>query len=224
MPFLHGFRRIVFEYQPLVDAILVTVGLEEGASRDEERFTLIRGTQLVDQGSVCSSLVELLDRESTSSVFEEGISYALFKVAEQGLVYAAEILLRYGANLNFEDPVSYYNPLHIAVLRGRPSMVRLLVGHGADVQKRDRIHESSPLDLASEDLDRLACMHTLLDLGAEVNAQDKLGKTALLHALASSDGLTVHNAENIQLLLQRGTTPPPPPPPPPAPFCLLSLI
>ena len=56
----------------------------------------------MDQGSVCSSLVELLDRESTSSVFEEGISYALFKVAEQGLVYAAEILLRYGANLNFE--------------------------------------------------------------------------------------------------------------------------
>ena len=40
MPFLHGFRRIVFEYQPLVDAILVTVGLEEGASRDEERYVL----------------------------------------------------------------------------------------------------------------------------------------------------------------------------------------
>lgn len=31
------------------------------------------------------------------------------------------------------------------------------------------------------------------------------GKTPLLHALASSDGLTVHNTENIQLLLQRGT-------------------
>lgn len=31
------------------------------------------------------------------------------------------------------------------------------------------------------------------------------GKTPLLHALASSDGLTVHNTENIQLLLERGT-------------------
>lgn len=31
------------------------------------------------------------------------------------------------------------------------------------------------------------------------------GKTPLLHALASSDGLTVHNTENIQLLLHRGT-------------------
>ncbi|KAG7247256.1 hypothetical protein CRUP_018328, partial [Coryphaenoides rupestris] len=72
-------------------------------------------------------------------------------------------------------PVSYYNPLHIAVLRGQYSMVRLLLDHGADMEKRDRIHESSPLDLASEESDRLACMHVLLDLGAEVNAQDKVG-------------------------------------------------
>ncbi|GLD70782.1 ankyrin repeat and SOCS box protein 6 [Lates japonicus] len=82
-------------------------------------------------------------------------------------------------------------------------MVRLLVGHGADVEKRDRIHESSPLDLASEESERLPCLLTLLDLGADVNARDKHGKTPLLHALASSDGLTVHNTENIHLLLQR---------------------
>ncbi|MEQ2236185.1 Ankyrin repeat and SOCS box protein 6 [Ilyodon furcidens] len=106
------------------------------------------------------------------------------------------------------DPVSYYNPLHIAVLRNRPNMVRLLVGHGADIEKRDRIHESSPLDLASEESERLPCLITLLELGADVNAKDKHGKTPLLHALASSDGLTVHNTENIQLLLKRGTANP----------------
>lgn len=44
----------------------------------------------------------------------------------------------------------------------------------------------------------------LLDFGADVNAKDKNGKTALLHALASSDGLTVKNMDNIQLLLERG--------------------
>lgn len=99
------------------------------------------------------------------------------------------------------DPVSYYNPLHIAVLRNRPSMVRLLVSRGADVEKRDRvreaspllflssssrlspadvcgffscqIHESSPLDLASEESERLPCLLTLLDMGAYVNAGDK---------------------------------------------------
>ena len=30
MPFLHGFRRIIYEYQPLVDAVMRVVGLEEG--------------------------------------------------------------------------------------------------------------------------------------------------------------------------------------------------
>lgn len=199
MPFLHGFRRIIYEYQPLVDAVMCVVGLEEGDDGHEDR---VRDAE--EESGVGSSLVELLERESQSEVFVEGISYSLIKVAERGLVNAAEILLRYGADLNFEDPVSYYNPLHVAVLRNRSNMVRLLVGQGADMEKRDRIHESSPLDLAGEESERLPCLLTLLDMGADVNARDKHGKTPLLHALASSDGLTVHNTDNIQLLLQRG--------------------
>ncbi|XP_058493268.1 ankyrin repeat and SOCS box protein 6 [Solea solea] len=200
MPFLHGFRRIIYEYQPLVDAVMCVLGLEEGDSDSQEDGVI----SPEDKSGPCSSLVELLERESQSEVFVEGISYALFKVAEKGLVPAAEILLRYGAFLNFEDPVSYYNPLHISVLRNKPEMVKLLVGRGADIEKRDRVHESSPLDLATEEPERLLCLRTLLDLGADVNARDKYGKTPLLHALACSDGLIVHNTENIQLLLQRG--------------------
>ncbi|XP_058641541.1 ankyrin repeat and SOCS box protein 6 [Onychostoma macrolepis] len=193
MPFLHGFRRIVYEYQPLVDSVMRVLGVEgENQHRqdDEERLS--------------GALVELLDRESQSPVFMEGISYSLFRVADLGLVGAAQVLLRYGADLNFEDPVSYYNPLHIAVLRNKPDMVQMLISHGAEIEKRDRIHESSPLDLASEEVDKLPCLRVLLDLGADVNSKDKNGKTALLHALASSDGLTVNNVDNIQLLLERG--------------------
>ncbi|XP_061117339.1 ankyrin repeat and SOCS box protein 6 [Conger conger] len=198
MPFLHGFRRIVYEYQPLVDAVLRVVGVEENASPQG------RNSNMEEEGALCHSLVELLEKESQSVVFQEGISYALFKVAEHGLVYAAEVLLRYGADLNFEDPVSYYNPLHIAVLRNRPEMVKALVRHGASICKRDRIHDCSPLDLSSEELERLPCLHLLLDLGADVNARDKTGKTALLHAFAISDGITVNNTANIQLLLEKG--------------------
>uniref|UniRef100_A0AAY4BNV4 SOCS box domain-containing protein n=1 Tax=Denticeps clupeoides TaxID=299321 RepID=A0AAY4BNV4_9TELE len=185
MPFLHGFRRIVYEYQPLVDEVMCLVGLE-------------------GENEVCRSLQDLLDRECQSAVFVKGISCALFKVAERGNLTAAKVLLRNGAEVDFEDPVSYYNALHIAVLRNRPNMIRLLVEHGADIDKRDRIHESSPLDLASEEAERLPCLRTLLDLGADVNAKDRNGKTALLHALASSDGLIVNNTDNIQLLLERG--------------------
>lgn len=56
---------------------------------------------------MCRSLVELLERESQSEEFVKGISYAMFKVAERGLVNAAKILLRYGADLNFEGEFDF---------------------------------------------------------------------------------------------------------------------
>lgn len=43
------------------------------------------------------------------------------------------------------DPVTYYTALHIAVLRNQPDMVELLVRHGADINRRDRVRLSSSL-------------------------------------------------------------------------------
>lgn len=45
-----------------------------------------------------------------------------------------------------------------------------------------QIHESSPLDLASEEPERMPCLQRLLDLGADVNAADKHGGCLLQSA------------------------------------------
>ncbi|XP_057404562.1 ankyrin repeat and SOCS box protein 6 isoform X2 [Balaenoptera acutorostrata] len=128
MPFLHGFRRIIFEYQPLVDAILGSLGIQ-----DPERQEPLDGPGYVaSEESRILVLTELLERKAHSPFYQEGVSNALLKMAELGLTRAADVLLRNGANLNFE------------------------------------------------------------------------GKTALLHALASSDGVQIHNTENIRLLLEGG--------------------
>ncbi|KFP65217.1 Ankyrin repeat and SOCS box protein 6, partial [Cariama cristata] len=189
MPFLHGFRRIIFEYQPLVDEILGLLAIQ-----DVERQSALESPAcLGSDRSQLSAVRQVLERETQSPFYQEGVSYALLKVTELGLVSAAEILLEFGADLSFEDPVTYYTPLHIAVLRNQPDMVELLVNHGANINRRDRIHESSPLDLASEEPERLAGPH-----------RPPSRKTALLHALASSDGVQIRNTESIRLLLEGG--------------------
>lgn len=49
-------------------------------------------------------LAELLERKAHSPFYQEGVSNALLKMAELGLTRAAAVLLRNGANLNFEGP------------------------------------------------------------------------------------------------------------------------
>uniref|UniRef100_A0A8C9A832 Ankyrin repeat and SOCS box containing 6 n=1 Tax=Prolemur simus TaxID=1328070 RepID=A0A8C9A832_PROSS len=134
MPFLHGFRRIIFEYQPLVDAILGSLGIQD----PERQEPLDRPGYVANEESRLLVLTELLERKVHSPFYQEGVSNALLKMAELGLTRAADVLLRNGANLNFEDPVTYYTALHIAVLRNQPDMVELLVQHGADINRRDR--------------------------------------------------------------------------------------
>ncbi|NXU80974.1 ASB6 protein, partial [Oreotrochilus melanogaster] len=153
----------------------------------------------------------VLERETHSPFYQEGVSYALLKVTELGLLPAAEILLEFGADLSFEDPVTYYTPLHIAVLRNQPEMVEFLVHHGADINRRDRVGAQgqgqgrlSPLGILGALAVCFFPLVTSLQLGADVNAADKNGKTALLHALASSDGVQIHNTESIRLLLEGG--------------------
>nr|XP_048287954.1 ankyrin repeat and SOCS box protein 6 isoform X3 [Myodes glareolus] len=134
MPFLHGFRRIIFEYQPLVDAILGALGiqdLERQEPLDEPNYAAAEESRIL-------GLTELLEQKAHSPFYQEGVSNALLKMAELGLTRAAAVLLQSGANLNFEDPVTYYTALHIAVLRNQPDMVELLVRHGADINRRDR--------------------------------------------------------------------------------------
>lgn len=75
-------------------------------------------------------------------------------------------------------------PLHQAILRRRPEIVRLLLERGADPRVADGSLRS-PLQMAVERADA-ALVDLLLRAGADVNVRDKAGWTPLHHAGAKN--------------------------------------
>lgn len=77
-----------------------------------------------------------------------------------------------------------------AVIMREITRVRELLKQGADVNARDNEHEATPLILAAkfagEDMMRL-----LLEAGAEVDARDDWGRTALFYVPITSEGFGV---------------------------------
>ena len=53
-----------------------------------------------DDDDICKSLIELLEKESQSPVFIEGISYSLFKVAELGKISTLNGEILHSSTLN----------------------------------------------------------------------------------------------------------------------------
>jgi ankyrin repeat protein len=73
-----------------------------------------------------------------------------------------------------------------SVIMGDISRVRELLRQGADVNARDTEHNETPLMLAVK-FAKADIVRLLLDAGAEVNARNDWGKTALFYAPVFSD-------------------------------------
>ena len=91
-----------------------------------------------------------------------------------------------------------WTPLHLACFFNHPAIVEALILYGADVQARSRnTMQNAPLHAAAAGRSREA-VRILLEHGADVNAQQEGGWTAL-HA-ASQNG----DVEMVQLLIASG--------------------
>ncbi|HEY3742261.1 MAG TPA: ankyrin repeat domain-containing protein, partial [Bryobacteraceae bacterium] len=117
------------------------------------------------------------------------------------------------------QPVEPDQPLCRAALDGDVAMVRMLLARGSDPKVRDQegltplmrvasAHERSSLDINRKILpDYVGVAKALLDKGAEVNARDPKGRTALLLAMGgSASEYRVIGADDslAQLLIARG--------------------
>ncbi len=95
-------------------------------------------------------------------------------------------LLKRGANVNARGVnraiTEGWTVLMYAVYKGNEDIVKLLVGHGADVNGKDTTFKATVLMHAIEGRN-VALVNLLLELGADIHTLDKRNSTVLMYAL-----------------------------------------
>jgi ankyrin repeat protein len=106
-----------------------------------------------------------------------------------------QLLLDYGSDVNMVGEFDY-TPLICACFNDDVEIVKLLLAYGAniDVVTVDLL---TPLMISYSD-STIELTHFLLEQGVNVNAQDKYGKTILIHAIDKDD------EDTIKLLVKYG--------------------
>ncbi len=124
---------------------------------------------------------------------------SLHYAAYYGHLEIAEILISRGADLDADDPY-YSTPLYLAVEEGHPEVVEFLISKGAKVNVKSSRSGYTPLHRAAwgpvarrfgqgaeEQPQYKEIVALLIARGAEINARDNDGKTALDQAIKNGE-------------------------------------
>ena len=107
---------------------------------------------------------------NTTGPFDESM---LSRTAQFGQVEVARVLLKHGANINYQDNTGY-TALKNAVEEGSIEMVRLLLDAGADMSILGGCGSGTALHSAARD-GQMEIVRLLLQRGADPNALDMDG-------------------------------------------------
>lgn len=116
--------------------------------------------------------------------------------AKTGHMEIVRLLLDVGADPNLDQGRT---PLGWTIVHDHPELVRMLIDHKANIEKMDDGY-NSPLVLAATCRQGLSLepLQILLESGADIEARDRFGQTALMRAVH------IGSAETVRLLLDYG--------------------
>ena len=99
----------------------------------------------------------------------------------------AEVLVSYGADLNRLPSLGGCTVFHVAANKGLPALIQLAVNRGMSPNICDD-DGNTPIHYAAESgIGGADCIRVLVSTGAEINAQNKMGRTAMFQAVASGN-------------------------------------
>uniref|UniRef100_A0A3Q0KP97 Putative ankyrin repeat-containing n=1 Tax=Schistosoma mansoni TaxID=6183 RepID=A0A3Q0KP97_SCHMA len=144
---------------------------------DELGFTALMYCAQRNLPDIMSILLEAnANTETESSTGKTAIMFAAFK----GNIECMELLLEYGADVNHSDK-NGLTALHIAVDGEQPRAIRLLVKSSSNLEAKDNNLGWTPLlrCAALKNNGNVEVARELIKLNANIDAQDRDGKTAL---------------------------------------------
>lgn len=197
------------------DLELVEMLLDEGADPDARNDYGATAMTVASEHGDYAIMKALIDAEGDiESPNSEGQT-VLMAVARTGNLETAELLLEEGAKVDATESWGGQTSLMWASSQSQPAMVRLLLEHGADANKRSKNQDwprwitseprVKPLDwggftplLYAAREGCVDCIAALLDGGANINTPDLWGETPLILAT-----LNLHY-DVAALLIERG--------------------
>ena len=188
---------------------LVAHGADVNAKDDMGKTALLYAVNF-DQPQAIESLIK--EDNTAVNVPDSQGNAPLIYASQRGLVNNVKMLLKYGADSNYRNPISGLSALATASAEGHNPVVRTLVKNGnADVNLPDNSGRT-PLFYALEN-DKLETFRTLLSLGADINAQDICGVTPLHNAKSNleidsdeDEEIKIKYQELIDYLISIGAT------------------
>ena len=143
----------------------------------------------------------LLDAGAKTDLQDKWSQTPLIMAASEYDWDSFRMLMDKNANMSLATPHGG-TPLHYAAGHGYLAMVKALVARGANVNQTVKQSGQTPLITACRDWAHSYIVTPLLAAGADVNARDKNGRTALHYAV---DPLL--NIPLVELLLEKGANP-----------------
>ncbi|MCJ1264014.1 hypothetical protein MMC22_003885 [Lobaria immixta] len=176
---------------------IVQILIENGANVNKQGGNYGNALQAAAQFGAAAIVQKLLDHGAYVNTESIGMyGSALQAACYSGNTEVVESLLTRGADINARGG-DYGYPIIAATYESNIQVVEMLVKHGVDVNVRGAEDNTPVLVLAGYGLPK-ETMELLLDHGAEIDATDDRGNTALISTASSGD------MEGLELLLKRG--------------------